>query len=81
MYMQAIYIEPEYRRQGIAKEAMACLAKLALDSKCSRIEWFVVRDNGSSHRFYESIGSHLLEHMAIRRVSDAELIALSNLSG
>ncbi|WP_407696026.1 GNAT family N-acetyltransferase [Shewanella cyperi] len=77
MYMQAIYIRPEHRRKGVARSAMSELASIALKSGCSRIEWYVVKDKSMSNGFYESIHSHVLEHMAIRRVSGEALSELS----
>ncbi|WP_193163913.1 GNAT family N-acetyltransferase [Microbulbifer hainanensis] len=69
MYMQAIYVSPEYRRNGVARSAMSKLASMASDSGCTRIEWYVVKDKTMNNGFYESIKSHVLEHMEIRRVA------------
>lgn len=77
MYMQAIYIKPEYRQQGIASKAMGLLAQQAVKSGCSRIEWYAVKDKMMSHGFYDSLDSHILEHMVIRRISGRALIKLA----
>ncbi|MCE9687231.1 GNAT family N-acetyltransferase [Shewanella sp. AS16] len=80
IYMQALYIMPPFRRQGLARSAMAALASIALANGCSRIEWYLVKDKAMSHDFYASIGAHLLEHMAIGRLSGRNLAELAQIS-
>ncbi|NMH64063.1 GNAT family N-acetyltransferase [Shewanella salipaludis] len=62
------------------RSAMAALASIALANGCSRIEWYQVKDNPMSHGFYASIGAHLLEQMAIGRLSGRNLTELAQIS-
>ncbi|GLX77092.1 hypothetical protein tinsulaeT_04320 [Thalassotalea insulae] len=52
--MQAIYIKSEFRRQGIAAKALGQLAQFTLTSGCSRMEWYVMDDNSTGIKFYDT---------------------------
>lgn len=80
MYMQAIYICPEFRRQGLGLGIMQHLACIAIDEGCSRIEWLTVRDKQMSKEFYDSIGAVEASHMMVRRVQGEALRKLAGSS-
>ncbi len=77
MYMQAIYIHPDYRRQGLALATMHHLAGIALAHGCSRIEWLTVKDKTMSKQFYDSIGATEASHMVVRRLQGEVLSRLA----
>ncbi|WP_284242924.1 GNAT family N-acetyltransferase [Thalassotalea insulae] len=54
LFMQAIYIKSEFRRQGIAAKALGQLAQFTLTSGCSRMEWYVMDDNSTGIKFYDT---------------------------
>lgn len=80
MYMQAIYIHPDYRRQGLALAAMQYLAGIALAQACSRIEWLTVKDKAMSKQFYDSIGATEASHMVVRRLQGEALTRLATVA-
>ncbi|MBI1770879.1 MAG: GNAT family N-acetyltransferase [Burkholderiales bacterium] len=80
MYMQAIYIRPEFRRQGLGLNIMQHLASIAVDEGCSRIEWLTVKDKQMSKEFYDSIGAVEASHMMVRRVQGEALRKLASSS-
>src|SRR5271156_3774241 len=41
IYLEDIYVEPEYRGKGIGSALLKRLAKIARDKGCGRIEWSV----------------------------------------
>jgi GNAT superfamily N-acetyltransferase len=79
MYMQAIYVRPEFRRQGLGLTIMQHLASIAVDEGCSRIEWLTVKDKQMSKEFYDSIGAVEASHMTVRRVQGDALHKLAGL--
>ncbi|MEH6461685.1 GNAT family N-acetyltransferase [Chitinimonas sp. JJ19] len=78
LYMQALYIAPAHRRQGVARAAMAALAQIALAAACTRMEWLVVHDNAMSNGFYDSCGAVRATHMAVRRLLQPALGQLAS---
>ena len=77
LYLNALYVRPEHRRGGVARAALAFLARLALDHGSSRIEWFTVRAKADTAAFYDAIGSTPADHMAVRRLHGDALRALA----
>ncbi|MBC2704278.1 GNAT family N-acetyltransferase [Desulfobacula sp.] len=57
LYIEDLYISPEYRNCGAGKEILKHLSCLALEKDCGRIEWSVLHWNASAIGFYESLGA------------------------
>jgi len=77
LYVNALYVLPAHRRAGVARRAMAALARLAVDQGCSRIEWLTVAGKADTAAFYDAIGSTAAGHMAVRRLQGQALAALA----
>ncbi|NFT08646.1 GNAT family N-acetyltransferase [Clostridium botulinum] len=73
LYLEDIYIDPEYRGNGIGKEAFATLVHIAKGEKCERMEWVCLDWNEPSLNFYESIGAKQMNQWIIHRL-DKEAI-------
>jgi GNAT superfamily N-acetyltransferase len=59
LYLEDLFVVPEYRRRGVARAMMQRLARIAHDEKCGRFQWMVLRSNETAIRFYESLGAEL----------------------
>ena len=57
LYLEDIYIKPEFRGNGFGKLTLAFLAELAVKRECWGMEWTCLDWNEPSIRFYESIGA------------------------
>ncbi|MFM2062954.1 MAG: hypothetical protein RLZZ507_2624 [Cyanobacteriota bacterium] len=78
IYLEDLFVLPEYRRQGIGKALLNKLAKIALERNCGRLEWSVLDWNVSAQEFYRSMGADILEDWRICRVSEAVITELAN---
>lgn len=77
IYLEDLYIKPEMRGKGIGKIILAFLAKLALERKCGRLEWWCLDWNEPSIQFYKKLGAVPMDEWTVFRVSDE---ALNNLA-
>jgi len=77
MYLEDLFVLPEYRRQGIGKALISYLAKLAVEEDYGRLEWSVLEWNVSAIAFYKKIGATVLPDWRICRVTGANLQKLS----
>ena len=68
--VHALYVRPEERRTGAARELMANVARIALERGWARVELFV-EEGRSAIRFYEAIGLRDLRHRHMRLEGDA----------
>ena len=73
LYLEDVYVEPEYRQKGIGKALLAYLAQIAVERECPRFEWVVLDWNQNAIDFYESFGAKKIEELLIFRISGDNL--------
>jgi len=78
IYLEDLFVLPEYRRQGIGKALLTKLAQIAIERDCGRLEWSVLDWNLSAQEFYRSMGASILEDWRICRVNEEALTRLAN---
>ncbi|WP_296057144.1 GNAT family N-acetyltransferase [uncultured Amphritea sp.] len=57
LYLEDLYVSPEYRSVGAGKALLKHLASIALSKNCGRFEWSVLDWNEPAIQFYQSIGA------------------------
>lgn len=57
MYLEDLYVQPEFRQQGTGKALFLRLKQLAEQKQCRRLVWQVLDWNEPAIRFYEKLGS------------------------
>ncbi|MEH6586722.1 MAG: GNAT family N-acetyltransferase [Halioglobus sp.] len=57
IFLEDLYLSPEFRGHGAGKALLQYLAKLALAEGCGRFEWNVLDWNEPSIKFYEACGA------------------------
>ncbi len=61
IFLEDLFVRPQYRGRGYGKALLAYLAQQAAQTGAVRIEWSVLDWNKPSIDFYESIGAKRLE--------------------
>jgi GNAT superfamily N-acetyltransferase len=74
LYLEDVFVLPEYRHQGIGKALMTNVAKIAFDRGCGRLEWSVLDWNQPAIDFYQRLGATILPDWKICRMT-AETLA------
>ena len=77
MYLEDVYVRPEYRGRGFGQAFLAHLAKLARERGCGRLEWAVLDWNESAIRFYERLGAVAMDDWTVYRVTGEALAKLA----
>lgn len=80
LYLEDLYIKPEYRGNGIGKKSFELLAHIAKENKCERLEWTCLDWNEPSLKFYKNIGAKPMTEWIIHRL-DKEAIEKINEKG
>ncbi|HYD85028.1 MAG TPA: GNAT family N-acetyltransferase [Opitutus sp.] len=57
LYLEDLFVKPEFRGRGIGKALILHLARLANTRGCGRMEWTVLDWNAPAIAFYESLGA------------------------
>jgi len=81
LYLEDIYIKPEYRGRGFGKKVFSFLANLALERNYLRMDWCVLDWNKPSIEFYKSLGAKALGEWTIYRLDESALKKISEKSG
>ena len=68
LWLEDLFVKPEFRRQGCAKALLQALARLAQARSCGRFEWAVLDWNAPAIDFYQSLGATVLPDWRIVRV-------------
>src|SRR5262245_10331090 len=53
LYLEDLFVKPEFRGQGLGKALLLHLARIARDRGCGRMEWAVLDWNTPAIEFYE----------------------------
>jgi GNAT superfamily N-acetyltransferase len=73
IYLEDIFVLPDYRGQGIGKSLLIALAKIAVSRDAGRLEWSVLDWNQPAIDFYEKMGATVLNEWQICRVTGTAL--------
>ena len=79
LYLEDLFVRPEYRRQGLGLALMKRLAQIAVERGRGRFEWSVLDWNEPAIGFYESLGAKLMDGWSIVRVNGEALTALAGI--
>lgn len=55
IYLEDLFVRPDFRRRGIGRALLVHLARLAVERRCGRLEWAVLDWNEPAIRFYKSL--------------------------
>ena len=75
LYLEDLYVWPEYRGRGYGKALLLHLVKIARAKKCGRMEWSCLNWNQPSIDFYLSIGAVPMKEWTVYRL-DVKAMAL-----
>ena len=73
IYLEDLFVLPEYRGKGHGKALLKFLAKTALERGCGRLEWSCLDWNKPSIDFYLSLGAVPMEEWTIYRLTGKTL--------
>ncbi len=77
LYLEDLYIEPEYRGKGYGKALIEYLAREAVKNGCGRFEWVVLEWNEPAIGFYKRIGAKIMQDWRLCRVTGDALKRLA----
>jgi GNAT superfamily N-acetyltransferase len=73
LYLEDVFVRPEFRGKGIGKALLAHLTRLARARGCGRMEWAVLDWNEPAIEFYRRIGAVPLGEWTTFRLTGAAL--------
>lgn len=76
IYLEDLFVKPEYRGRGYGKAILQKLAKIAVERGCGRLEWSCLDWNQPSIDFYLSLGAVPMEDWTVYRLTGETLSEL-----
>jgi len=80
LWLEDLFVQPAFRRQGCAKALLKALAELAVARGCGRFEWAVLDWNTPAIEFYKSFGAVPMHDWTVFRVTGDALRRLAQAS-
>ena len=77
IYLEDLFVVPEWRGRGIGRRLLQHLARLAVERGCGRFEWSVLSWNEPAIGFYQKLGAEVMEDWRICRVTGDALVRLA----
>ncbi|SFI63032.1 N-acetylglutamate synthase, GNAT family [Kaistella treverensis] len=77
MYLEDLFIEPEFRGKGYGKKLLIELAKIAREENCGRMEWSVLNWNTPAIDFYESLQAKPMDEWTVYRLDQKGIADLA----
>jgi GNAT superfamily N-acetyltransferase len=76
IYLEDLFVKPEYRGRGHGKALICELAKITVERGCGRLEWSCLDWNKPSIDFYLSLGAVPMEEWTTYRLTGETLLKL-----
>ena len=77
IYLEDLYVKPEYRGHGHGKALIKKIAAIACERGCGRLEWSCLDWNTPSIDFYLSLGAEQMNEWTVYRFEGERLAALA----
>lgn len=77
IYLEDLYVKPEYRGKGYGKAILKKLSSIAVERGCGRLEWWCLDWNKPSIDFYHSLGAEPMDDWTVYRIAGETLTNLA----
>jgi GNAT superfamily N-acetyltransferase len=77
LYLEDLFVRPEWRGRGVGRRLLAHLARLAVERDCGRLEWAVLDWNESAIGFYRQVGARPMDDWTVYRLAGPPLTTLA----
>ena len=78
IYLEDLFVLPEYRGHGYGKAILGRLARIAMEQGCGRLEWWCLDWNKPSIDFYVSLGAKPMSEWTTYRITGDTLQELAD---
>lgn len=78
IYLEDLFVLPDRRGEGIGRQLLVALARLAVERNCGRLEWSVLDWNEPAIGFYKRMGARVMDEWRICRLTGEALAAVAS---
>ena len=73
LYLEDLFVKPEWRNKGLGRMLLARLARIAVERGYGRMEWSVLNWNETALRVYRAVGAKPMNDWTVYRLNGAAL--------
>ena len=77
LYLEDLYVLPEFRGKGYGKALLQKLAAIAVERGCGRMEWWCLDWNQPSIDFYKALGAEPMDDWTVYRLTGEALAKMA----
>jgi GNAT superfamily N-acetyltransferase len=77
IYLEDLYVRPEWRGQGTGKALLSRLAQLVRERDCGRLEWACMNWNEPAIGFYRSLGARSQDDLMVFHLGEDDVETLA----
>ena len=77
IYLEDLYVKPEYRGKGYGKGLLKQLASITVERGCGRLEWSCLDWNQPSIDFYRFLGAVPMDEWTVYRITGETLTRMA----
>jgi len=77
IYLEDLYVKPEYRSKGFGRKMLVHIARLAIKRNCGRFEWSVLDWNTPAIRTYDKLNAKPMQDWILYRLTGKALAELA----
>ena len=77
LYLEDLFVDDSCRGMGLGKVMFSCLARIAVERGCERLDWWCLDWNEPSIAFYRSMGARPMSDWTVYRVDGKGLQELA----
>ena len=77
IYLEDLYVKPEYRKHGFGRKMLVHIARLAKERNCGRFEWSVLDWNEPAIRTYDRLNAKPMQEWVLYRLTGEALDKLA----
>ena len=77
LYLEDLYVLPEFRGKGYGKALLQKLAAIAVERGCGRMEWWCLDWNQPSIDFYKALSAEPMDEWTVYRLAGETLTNLA----
>src|SRR5262249_31881596 len=77
LYLEDLFVQPEWRGRGAGKALLQHLARVAVERNCGRLEWAVLDWNMPAIKFYQRMGARPMHDWTVFRLTGDSLTSLA----
>ena len=78
IYLEDLFVKPEYRGKGYGKAILKKLAAIAVERGCGRLEWWCLDWNKPGIDFYLSLGAEPMDDWTVYRITGDTLFNIAS---